>query len=187
MCFFLSVSIPAAFVAAVTYHKELLPTSLAITVTQLRGGVPFPAFVECILLIFVFEILKETGVRMPQSLGHALSIVGGLVVGQAAVEDKNHKRAHAYNSGAFGNFGTYDTETQKRGILLQNNFCCLAALFRALRVYRRFYAYGYSYFGAFFPRGQLYGVAGCCRPPHSEGYALAHLLAEYEDTAAFLP
>ena len=86
VCFFLSVSIPAVFIAATSYHKELLPTSLALTVAQLRGGVPFSAFWECVLLIFVFEILKETGVRMPQSLGHALSIVGGLVVGQAAVE-----------------------------------------------------------------------------------------------------
>ena len=86
VCFFLSVSIPAVFIAATSYHKELLPTSLALTVAQLRGGVPFSAFWECILLIFVFEILRETGVRMPQSLGHALSIVGGLVVGQAAVE-----------------------------------------------------------------------------------------------------
>lgn len=86
VCFFLSVSIPAVFIASTSYHKELLPTSLALTVAQLRGGVPFSAFWECVLLIFVFEILKETGVRMPQSLGHALSIVGGLVVGQAAVE-----------------------------------------------------------------------------------------------------
>ncbi|MBQ9965337.1 MAG: spore germination protein [Clostridia bacterium] len=86
VCFFLAVSAPAIFVALTTFHKQLLPTSFALSVAQLRGGVPFSALIECLLLIFVFEILKETGLRMPQSLGHALSIVGGLVVGQAAVE-----------------------------------------------------------------------------------------------------
>ena len=86
ICFFLSISIPAIFIALLTFHKELLPTSLAVATVQLRGGVPFSPFSECIVMIFVFEILRETGVRMPKSLGHALSIVGGLVVGQAAVE-----------------------------------------------------------------------------------------------------
>ncbi len=85
-CFFLSISIPAIFIALSTFHGELLPTSLAISVEKLRGGVPFSPFTECIIMLFVFEILRETGIRMPQSLGHALSIVGGLVVGQAAVD-----------------------------------------------------------------------------------------------------
>ena len=84
--FFLAVSIPAIFIALSSFHRELLPTALAISVSGLRGGVPFSPLTECLIMIFVFEILKETGVRMPQSLGHALSIVGGLVVGQAAVE-----------------------------------------------------------------------------------------------------
>lgn len=88
LCFFLSVSLPAIFIAISTLHRQLLPTSLAIAVAELRGGVPFTPLTECLILILVFEILKETGVRMPQSLGHALSIVGGLVVGQAAVEAK---------------------------------------------------------------------------------------------------
>ncbi len=88
ICFFLSISIPAIFIALSSFHKELLPTSLLIAVASLRGGVPFSPLTECLILIFVFEILKEAGVRMPQSLGHALSIVGGLVVGDAAVSAK---------------------------------------------------------------------------------------------------
>lgn len=84
--FFLAVSIPAIFIAVSSFHRELLPTALAISVSSLRGGVPFAPLTECLIMIFVFEILKETGVRMPESLGHALSIVGGLVVGQAAVD-----------------------------------------------------------------------------------------------------
>ncbi len=86
VCFFLSISIPAVFIALSTLHRQLLPTTFAITVMQLRGGVPFPPVAECVSVILVFEILKEAGIRMSQNLGHALSIVGGLVVGQAAVE-----------------------------------------------------------------------------------------------------
>ena len=85
-CFALSISIPAVFIALSTLHRQLLPTSFAISVMQLRGGVPFTPLGECFIMILVFEILKEAGIRMSQNLGHALSIVGGLVVGQAAVE-----------------------------------------------------------------------------------------------------
>jgi spore germination protein KA len=85
-CFALSISIPAVFIAVSTLHREFLPTQFAITVMQLRGGVPFTPTGECLVMILVFEILKEAGIRMSQNLGHALSIVGGLVVGQAAVE-----------------------------------------------------------------------------------------------------
>lgn len=85
-CFFITISVPGVFVALTTHHFDLLPTHFALTVARLRSGVPIASGVECIALIFAFEILKEAGLRMPQNLGHALSVVGGLVVGQAAVE-----------------------------------------------------------------------------------------------------
>ncbi len=87
-CFFGAVSVPGAFVALSTHHAGLLPTHFVLSMQGLRTGVPTATVTECIVLIVVFEILKEAGLRMPQSLGHALSIVGGLVVGQAAVEAK---------------------------------------------------------------------------------------------------
>ena len=88
LCFFLSISVPALYVALTVFHRKLLPTALLMSVAEAREGVPLPSVLECILLILVFEILKEAGVRTQQSLGQALSIVGGLVVGQAAVEAK---------------------------------------------------------------------------------------------------
>lgn len=84
--FFLAVSIPALFIALSSFHRQLLPTALTISVAQLRSGVPFGTVAECLLMIFVFEILLQTGLRTTESLGSTLSIVGGLVVGQAAVE-----------------------------------------------------------------------------------------------------
>ena len=88
ICFFLTVSVPAFYLAFLTYHQRLLPTFFLLSAAKSRTGVPFSSLVECLALVFVLEILKETGARMPQNLGHTLSIVGGLVVGQAAVEAK---------------------------------------------------------------------------------------------------
>lgn len=85
-CFFVTISVPGVFVALVTHHFDLLPTHFALTVARLRAGVPISSVIECLSLILAFEILKEAGLRMPQNLGHALSVVGGLVIGQAAVE-----------------------------------------------------------------------------------------------------
>jgi spore germination protein KA len=88
VCFFLSISLPAIYVALTVYHRRLLPTAFLLSLTEARASVPFSSVAECVGLILVFEILKEAGVRTQQSLGTALSIVGGLVVGQAAVEAK---------------------------------------------------------------------------------------------------
>lgn len=86
VCFFLTLSVPAFYLAFLLYHQRLLPTFFLLSAAQARSGVPFSSFVECLALVLILEILKETGARMPQNLGHTLSIVGGLVVGQAAVE-----------------------------------------------------------------------------------------------------
>lgn len=76
---------PALYVAVTTYHQELIPTELLITAAQAREGVPFPAFVECLIMIILFEILREAGIRLPRPVGQALSIVGALVIGESAV------------------------------------------------------------------------------------------------------
>lgn len=84
--FFLAVSLPAFYLGLLTHHTRLIPTYLLLSAAESRAGVPFSSFAECLGLILTLEILGETGARMPQGLGHTLSIVGGLVVGTAAVE-----------------------------------------------------------------------------------------------------
>lgn len=86
--FFITISLPSVYLALVTYHSEMLPNTFLNAIAEASRGVPFPTFLECVFMLFVFEILRETGVRMPSKIGQALSIVGGLVVGQAAVEAK---------------------------------------------------------------------------------------------------
>ena len=88
ICFILSISLPGLYLSLVVFHSGLLPSAFALSVAESRLGVPFSPITECVSLVIVFEILKEAGLRMPQSVGHALSIVGGLVVGQAVVEAK---------------------------------------------------------------------------------------------------
>ncbi|WP_310551530.1 spore germination protein [Paenibacillus glufosinatiresistens] len=83
---FISMLLPALYVSLTTYHQEMLPTAMLISLAAQREGVPFPAFVEALLMEFIYEVLREAGVRMPRTVGQAVSIVGTLVIGQAAVD-----------------------------------------------------------------------------------------------------
>jgi spore germination protein KA len=83
--FAFSLLSPAIYVALVTFHQELLPTPLLISIAAAKEGVPFPAAFEAISMGLVFEILREAGIRQPRPIGQAVSIVGALVIGQAAV------------------------------------------------------------------------------------------------------
>lgn len=76
---------PALYVALISFHQELIPPSLLVTVVSNREGVPFPAFLEAFLMELTFETLREAGVRLPRTFGQTISIVGTIVVGQAAV------------------------------------------------------------------------------------------------------
>lgn len=86
LAFFLSLLVPSMYIAVTTFHQEMLPTTLLTSLAAQREGVPFPAFVEALMMEITFEILREAGVRMPRAVGSAISIVGALVLGQAAVE-----------------------------------------------------------------------------------------------------
>lgn len=84
--FLLALLLPSFYVAIITFHHEMIPTTLLINIISQRENVPFPAVVEAIIMELTFEILREAGVRMPRAVGQTVSIVGGLVIGQAAVE-----------------------------------------------------------------------------------------------------
>lgn len=86
VAFVISMLTPSVFIAITTFQQELLPTTLIYNLASQREGVPFPAFLECLLMEVTFEILREASVRMPKTIGQSISIVGTLVIGQAAVE-----------------------------------------------------------------------------------------------------
>lgn len=83
--FLVSILLPGFYVAIITFHQELLPTALLITVIKGRSNVPFPTLLETLVMVFAFDALREAGLRMPRALGQAISIVGALVLGEAAV------------------------------------------------------------------------------------------------------
>lgn len=86
--FVLTITVPGAYVSISAFHHEMFPLSLFINIASERQSVPLSAAVEAFGMIILFDILRETGVRMPSTIGQALSIVGALVIGQAAVEAK---------------------------------------------------------------------------------------------------
>jgi spore germination protein KA len=85
ICAFAALMLPAFYVAVTTFHYEMIPTKLTIAIIASKQGVPFPSFMEVLLMLVSFEVLMEAGLRLPQAVGQAVSIVGALVVGQAAI------------------------------------------------------------------------------------------------------
>lgn len=81
----IALLVPAIYISLITYNQEMIPTELLISFTTQRNGVPFPAFVEAIIMLMAFEILKESDLRVPSYTGSSLSIVGALILGDAAV------------------------------------------------------------------------------------------------------
>lgn len=83
-----SITIPAVYLAVVTYHQEMLPTPVLLSLSASRQGVPFPTALSFFIMLFIFDILREAGARMPLSIGQAINIVGALVLGEAAINAK---------------------------------------------------------------------------------------------------
>ncbi|WP_213516451.1 spore germination protein [Paenibacillus montaniterrae] len=83
---FLALMIPALYISFISFHPGLIPTELAITIIETRQGVPFPSLIEVLILEVSIEILREAGIRLPKPIGPAMGIVGGLIIGDAAVQ-----------------------------------------------------------------------------------------------------
>ncbi len=83
---FLATFLPGLFVAVLLYHHEMLPTELLLAIEASREPVPFPLVAELILMTLAFELIKEASIRVPSPVGATLGIIGGLILGQAAVE-----------------------------------------------------------------------------------------------------
>jgi spore germination protein KA len=83
--FLISILAPGVYVAITTYHQELIPTPLFITMAAAEEGTPFPSVLDALIMGSVYEILREAGIRLPRQVGQAISIVGALVIGESAV------------------------------------------------------------------------------------------------------
>lgn len=83
---FFACSLPGIYIAVINFHPEVLPVNLVEILIESREGIPYSAFVEVLIMEISFELIREAGVRIPGAMGNAIGIVGGLIVGSAAVE-----------------------------------------------------------------------------------------------------
>lgn len=82
---FISLLLPALYIAITNFHQEMIPTSLLLAIEASREKVPFPSVVEILIMEFAFELIREAGIRIPGPIGPTLGIIGALILGQAAV------------------------------------------------------------------------------------------------------
>lgn len=85
IAFFLTVSLPSLYIALICYHKEMIPKNLLLSIAKSRAGVPFPAVVEMLILLLLFDLIREAGIRLPKPVGFTISMVGAVVLGQSIV------------------------------------------------------------------------------------------------------
>ena len=83
---FFAMTLPGLYLAITNFHTQVLPTPLLLAFQEAREGMPFPAVIEVLLMEMSFELLREAGVRLPGTMGNTIGIVGGLIIGQSAVE-----------------------------------------------------------------------------------------------------
>lgn len=78
--------LPSLYVAITTFHSQIIPSDLLITIAAARENIPFTALTEALIMELTFEALREAGTRIPKPVGQTVSIIGGIVIGQAAVQ-----------------------------------------------------------------------------------------------------
>ena len=83
---FLSFTLPGFYIALLNFQPGMLPTPFAISIAAARAGITFPSVLEIIVMELTFELFREAGIRIPGAIGHVIGLVGGIVIGQAAVE-----------------------------------------------------------------------------------------------------
>lgn len=88
VCMLITLFLPGLYVAAVLFHPELIPVKLMQSIIAAKANVPFSTVTEVLIMLLAFEVLQEAGLRLPSTIGQTVSILGGLVVGSAAVEAK---------------------------------------------------------------------------------------------------
>ena len=88
VCMLITLFLPGLYIAATTFHPEMIPLKLALSINNAKANVPFTTVFEVLIMLLAFEVVQEAGLRLPSAIGQTVSILGGLVVGSAAVEAK---------------------------------------------------------------------------------------------------
>lgn len=128
LCFFLTVFTPALYISLINYHPQLIPTELILSISSARANVPFPSVVEAAAMTLMFEILREGGIRLPQPVGQAISIVGAVVLGDAAVSANLVSAPMIIIVGITAVSGFVVPRLQDSAVLLRMIFLLLAAI-----------------------------------------------------------
>ena len=85
LCFIISITLPSLYVAVGLFHQELFPDYMLYSIVMSESNTMFPLMIEALVIIFIYEVVREAGLRMPKSVGQAVSLVGAIVIGDAAV------------------------------------------------------------------------------------------------------